>query len=128
MNDLKLVKVASLGVGNKTAYSVAGERFFVPERFRTTIKTGDSILLKTQRFEQSGVFNPDGSRVLNEDGTPKLIDKPFERTEVTFVGDFKDAVIAKNEAAINEGVEEKIIAAEIAKATKEFSLDDVAIA
>jgi hypothetical protein len=120
---MKQFKVASLGEGNKTAYDSRGARYFVPTRFRSSIKKDDYALWDTKHFDQSTELDADGNPVM-EDGKPKLIDKPFDRDEITMVGDLKTVVIAKNEDTILNGVSDSIVKEEVKRMKTEFKLDD----
>ena len=109
---MKTIKIASLGEGNKSAYDAAGNRYFVPNRFRTNAKNGDTVLIVEKSF----------SSRTNDAGVVEAC-APWTRSEVTFCGSFAEAAIAKNEAAINAGLEAAIVAKEVKKLAKEYSLD-----
>lgn len=121
---MQQLKIASLGQGNKTAYDAKGNRYFVPERFRSLVKTGEYMLVDTKHFAQSADRNADGTPKLNADGTPVLIDKPFDRTEITMVGDFKVTTLALKEDVVNDGLADLIVKAEIKKQRAELKLTE----
>jgi hypothetical protein len=102
---MKLFKIGSFGNDNKVAYSTAGERVFVPTRFRENAKVGDYAVVTTKTFT---------SRT-DDDGTIVACD-PWDREDITFVGTFKECVGAKNETAIME-LAEKAITKTLAKET-----------
>lgn len=116
--------IVSLGTGNKTAYNESGNRLFVPERFRSTIKAGDFCLSAVKHYSHTTKLDKDGNPEL-VDGKPVLLDQPFDRDEITMVGNFKTTTIAKHASTIYNGVADSIIAAEVKNMKKEYSLEDI---
>lgn len=92
---IKLFKISS--ASEKSVYSPAGERAFIPEPLRGT--NGDWALVTTREFnsrtDESGNIVPC---------------EPWTRDQVTFIGDFKTAVQNKNAERIAAGAEEALIA------------------
>lgn len=115
---MKQFKIASLGEGSKSGYTASGERFFIPERFRTSIKIGDYALVVEKTFTQR-----------TDADTQELVDcEPWTRQEVTMAGDLKNTTLALHEDKVNAGLADAIVAQEVKTMRKTFSLDDVALA
>lgn len=106
-------RIASLGTGNASAYDAAGNRYFLPARFRQTAKVGDYVLVIENSFDKSTERDATGQIVLNADGTPKLIDKPFKRWDVTFVGSLQEMAEASAEDKILDATIDHIVAKSI---------------
>jgi hypothetical protein len=115
---MKQYKIASLGKDNKVGYSASGHKIFIPERFRDNVKVGDYALTVDQTFDQR-----------TDPSTGQLVKvEPWTRETTTFIGSFKEAVLAMNEEKILAGVGEAIVKQEIVNQRKELKLEDVAAA
>lgn len=110
---MKKFKVAGLSAENKTALNSARERVFVPEEFRSLISVGSWALTTVEHFDQSNVYN-------EETQEWELVDQPFDRTSVCFVGDYASIVEELNADVIMEGVDEIIIKTAQTKAAKSY--------
>lgn len=115
-------QIASLSEGNKSAYDAAGNRYFLPERFRKNAKVGDFCIVKEQTFKHRTKIDPaTGAPVLGADGKPVMEDvAEWTRQDVTFVGTQKDMVIAASETKIIAATSDAIVNAHIANLLKEI--------
>lgn len=94
---MNIVKIASLSESGKVAYTASNVKAFVPARFRGDI-AGMYALVHTETINVSK--KDENGEPIMENGQVALSGETAQRDTVTFVGDFKSCVAAKNESAV----------------------------
>ncbi len=112
---MNLIKIARLGKDNKTAFDASDAvQYFVPLALRATIAIGWYAITNTKHFEQSN------ESVLDVDGKPtgemQLVDKPFDRNDITFIhADKMECIRTKAASRLLAAEEDAFVDLETAK-------------